>query len=446
MKFSLTSEFREKLRSEINNSNIKFIENVFKDISYVDITELLYEFDSEESKYILDNINSETSAQIISELDQDTREKFLKIYSNKEIASYLEFIDSDDGADILSELDEEDKVDIILNISDKQKSKDLKDLLKYDDNVAGGLMAKELVKCNINWKISQCINLIKKQAEKVSMIYSVYVTDDKGKLLGKVSLKDIILAKDNSQIKDVYDDYIISVDVKMSQEDVAQIMQKYDLTVLPVINKRGKLVGRITIDDVVDVITETAEEERQIMSGITSDVEEDDSVWKLSNARLPWLIIGIFGGLFGAFFLGSFESNYFNGNEIFISLSFFIPLIMATAGNVGIQSSSIVIQSLSNPSAFESSVTNRLFKVILVSVLNGFVLSLIVYFGLLFFDNYNILDFDMYSKTAYIVSISLFYIVLVSSLLGTVTPIILDKLNFNPALASGPFITTTKDL
>ena len=446
MKFSLTSEFREKLRSEINNSNIKFIENVFKDISYVDITELLYEFDSEESKYILDNINSETSAQIISELDQDTREKFLKIYSNKEIASYLEFIDSDDGADILSELDEEDKVDIILNISDKQKSKDLKDLLKYDDDVAGGLMAKELVKCNINWKISQCINLIKKQAEKVSMIYSVYVTDDKGKLLGKVSLKDIILAKDNSQIKDVYDDYIISVDVKMSQEDVAQIMQKYDLTVLPVINKRGKLVGRITIDDVVDVITETAEEERQIMSGITSDVEEDDSVWKLSNARLPWLIIGIFGGLFGAFFLGSFESNYFNGNEIFISLSFFIPLIMATAGNVGIQSSSIVIQSLSNPSAFESSVTNRLFKVILVSVLNGFVLSLIVYFGLLFFDSYNILDFDMYSKTAYIVSISLFSIVLVSSLLGTVTPIILDKLNFNPALASGPFITTTNDL
>lgn len=446
MKFSLTSEFREKLRSEINNSNIKFIENVFKDISYVDITELLYEFDSEESKYILDNINSETSAQIISELDQDTREKFLKIYSNKEIASYLEFIDSDDGADILSELDEEDKVDIILNISDKQKSKDLKDLLKYDDDVAGGLMAKELVKCNINWKISQCINLIKKQAEKVSMIYSVYVTDDKGKLLGKVSLKDIILAKDNSQIKDVYDDYIISVDVKMSQEDVAQIMQKYDLTVLPVVNKRGKLVGRITIDDVVDVITETAEEERQIMSGITSDVEEDDSVWKLSNARLPWLIIGIFGGLFGAFFLGSFESNYFNGNEIFISLSFFIPLIMATAGNVGIQSSSIVIQSLSNPSAFESSVTNRLFKVILVSVLNGFVLSLIVYFGLLFFDNYNILDFDMYSKTAYIVSISLFSIVLVSSLLGTVTPIILDKLNFNPALASGPFITTTNDL
>ena len=223
-------------------------------------------------------------------------------------------------------------------------------------------------------------------------------------------------------------------------------MQKYDLTVLPVINKRGKLLGRITIDDVVDVITETAEEERQIMSGITSDVEEDDSVWELSNARLPWLIIGILGGLFGAFFLGSFENNYFKDNQIFLSLSFFIPLIMATAGNVGIQSSSIVIQSLSNPSAFESSVTNRLFKVLFVSIINGIVLSIIVYSGLLLFDYLNYLDFELYSQTASIVSISLFSIVIVSSVLGTITPIILDKLNFNPALASGPFITTTNDL
>ena len=259
-------------------------------------------------------------------------------------------------------------------------------------------------------------------------------------------MKDIILAKDNSRIKDVYDDYIISVDANMDQEEVSQIMQKYDLTVLPVINKRGKLLGRITIDDVVDVITETAEEERQIMSGITSDVEEDDSVWELSNARLPWLIIGILGGLFGAFFLGSFENNYFKDNQIFLSLSFFIPLIMATAGNVGIQSSSIVIQSLSNPSAFESSVTNRLFKVLFVSIINGIVLSIIVYSGLILFDYLNYLDFELYSQTASIVSISLFSIVIVSSVLGTITPIILDKLNFNPALASGPFITTTNDL
>jgi len=446
MKFSLTNEFREDLKIAIENKDVRFIKSSFEGVSPADITELLYEFDSVQSKYVVDNIDLETASKIISELDEDTRQIFLTNFESVEIAKYLEIIDSDDGADILSELSPEVRNETILSISDKEKSKNLKDLLQYDDDVAGGLMAKELVKCNINWKINQCIDLIKKQAEKVSRIYSVYVTDNKGELLGKVSLKDIIVASDNSRIKDIYDDYVISVDSKMNQEEVAIIMQKYDLDVLPVINKRGKLLGRITIDDVVDVITETAEEERQIMSGITSDVEEDDSIWKLSNARLPWLVIGIFGGLFGAFFLGSFENNYFEGNELFISLSFFIPLIMATAGNVGIQSASIVIQSLSNPSAFENTVLNRLFKVLFISILNGLVLALIVYFGLSIFDYLNFLNLEIYSKTAQIVSISLFSIVLVSSILGTITPIILDRLKFNPALASGPFITTTNDL
>ena len=446
MKFELSNNFKERLKVEIENQNVKFIKNAFHEVSHVDVAELLYEFNSFESKYVLDNIGLETSSKIISELDDDTRQNFLKIYSSNEIADVLKIIDSDDGADILLDLSSEVREEVLINIDDKIKSKNLRDLIKYDDEVAGGLMAKELVKCNIDWKIKQCIDLIRKQAKNVSQIYSVYVTDSKGTLMGKVSLKDIIISKDNSKVKDIYDDFVVSVDANMNQEEVAQIMQKYDLTVLPVVNKRKKLIGRITIDDVVDVITESAEEERQIMSGITTDVEEDDSIWKLSNARLPWLVIGILGGLFGAFFLGSFESNYFEENEVFISLSFFIPLIMATAGNVGIQSSSIVIQTLSTPSPFEISVAERLTKVILVSILNGIVLSILVYSGLMLFDYLNFLDFEIFSKTAKIVSVSLFSIVLVSSLLGTLTPIVLNKLKFNPALASGPFITTTNDL
>ena len=446
MKFELSNNFKERLKVEIENQNVKFIKNAFHEVSHVDVAELLYEFNSFESKYVLDNIGLETSSKIISELDDDTRQNFLKIYSSNEIADVLKIIDSDDGADILLDLSSEVREEVLINIDDKIKSKNLRDLIKYDDEVAGGLMAKELVKCNIDWKIKQCIDLIRKQAKNVSQIYSVYVTDSKGTLMGKVSLKDIIISKDNSKVKDIYDDFVVSVDANMNQEEVAQIMQKYDLTVLPVVNKRKKLIGRITIDDVVDVITESAEEERQIMSGITTDVEEDDSIWKLSNARLPWLVIGILGGLFGAFFLGSFESNYFEENEVFISLSFFIPLIMATAGNVGIQSSSIVIQTLSTPSPFEISVAERLTKVILVSIMNGIVLSILVYSGLMLFDYLNFLDFEIFSKTAKIVSVSLFSIVLVSSLLGTLTPIVLNKLKFNPALASGPFITTTNDL
>ena len=211
-----------------------------------------------------------------------------------------------------------------------------------------------------------------------------------------------ILTEDpQTQVSKIMSKKIFPIAVASPSENVVWEFENRDLVSAPVIDNQNKLLGRITIDDVVDVITETAEEERQIMSGITSDVEEDDSIWKLSNARLPWLIIGIVGGLFGAFFLGSFENNYFENNQMFLTLSLFIPLIMATAGNVGIQSSSIVIQSLSNPSAFESSVTNRLFKVLLVSIINGIVLSVIVYLGLIAFDYFGYLDFGIYSQTIF---------------------------------------------
>ena len=439
MKFSLTNKFKERFYDAIKSKDENFIFNSLNEISPADITILLNEFNSSDSKYVLDIIDSSLSSKIISELDQDTRISFLKVFSDEEIAKYIEKMDSDDGADILSELDIEFRNSVIRCIKDKEKSLNLKDLIRYDDNVAGGLMAKELVRCNLNWNTIQCINQIRKQAGEVSKLYSVYVTDDYGELIGKVSLKKIIISKDKTKINEIYDDYVISVNTSTKAEEVVIIMQKYDLDALPVVNKRGKLVGRITIDDVVDYITESADEERQIMSGILSDVEEDDSIWKLSNARLPWLVIGIFGGFFGAFFLESFQNNFIDNYKFFISLSFFIPLIMATGGNVGIQSSSLVIQSLSNPNVFQGSVLTRLFKVSIIAIINGLVLALIVYLGISFLIPDN-------NKISFIVSFSLFTVVIISSLMGTLTPIILDKLGFNPALASGPFITTSIDI
>ena len=294
MKFSLTNKFKERFYDAIKFKDEKFIFNSLYEISPADITILLNEFNSADSKYVLDIIDLSISSKIISELDQDTRISFLKVFSAQEIAKYIEKMDSDDGADILSDLDLEFRNSVIKYIKDKEKSSNLKDLIRYDDNVAGGLMAKELVRCNINWNIVQCINQIRKQAEEVSKLYSVYVTDNYGKLIGKVSLKKIIISKDKTKIKEIYDDYVISVDTSTKAEEVVIIMQKYDLDALPVVNKRGKLVGRITIDDVVDYITESADEERQIMSGISSDVEEDDSIWKLSSARLPRFCIRSF--------------------------------------------------------------------------------------------------------------------------------------------------------
>jgi magnesium transporter len=295
------------------------------------------------------------------------------------------------------------------------------------------LMAKELIKANVNWNVVQCVEEIRRQAENVEKIYSVYVVDDNDLLIGRVSLKEIVLARSTAKIADIYNSEIISVYTYQKEEEIADLMQKYDLESAPVINVQGKLVGRITVDDIIDVITEIADQERKLMAGIAEDVEEDDSIWVISRARLPWLIIGLLGGVIGARFIGIFEEDLLK----VASLAFFIPLIIATGGNVGIQSSALVVQSLASISAFEASAWKKFIKTLLVAILSGVVLAGLVY----------VFVFFTYDPTlAFVVSIALFSVVMLASLLGTVIPLILDRLGFNPALASGPFITTTIDL
>jgi magnesium transporter len=291
-----------------------------------------------------------------------------------------------------------------------------------------------MLPANENWSIRQCIEEIRKQAENVQKIYSVYVVDNLGHLLGRVSLKRLIITDENTKIADILDDDLVSVETYMEEEEVAAIMTKYDLDAIPVVNARGKLVGRITIDDIIDVITELAERERQMMAGISSDVEEADSVWDLSKARLPWLIIGMFGGFLGAQFLGLFEGDI----AIIPALAFFIPLITATGGNVGIQSSSIVVQSLANPNVFAGTMFQRLLKVLFVAIVNGAILAVMV-FGAVILVNRS-------QSLAMTVSLALFCVVLLASFMGTITPLLLDKIGVNPALAAGPFITTANDL
>lgn len=434
MQFELSKDYLEKFQEALDQQNEEFIQQTLEGVSHADITELLYEFSSAECRYVLELLAPEIGADVLSELDEDTRKNFAKNLSPQELAKYIELMDSDDGADILSELRIKDREEIISAIQHEEKANNLLDLLRYDDDVAGGLMAKELIKCNHNWTILQCIDEIRKQAENVEKIYSVYVVDDFGRLLGKVSLKRIILAEDTTKIMDIFDDNIVSVETYMDEEEVAQLMRKYDLESVPVVSARGKLVGRITIDDIVDVITEIAEEERKMMSGISSDVEENDTVWKLSRARLPWLSIGMVGGLLGAWMIGFFEEDI----VLIPAMAFFIPLITATGGNVGIQSSSIVVQSLANPSAFEESMFRRFLKVLLVALLNGMILACMVFVVIFIITK----DQSM----GITVAASLFSVVLLASLMGTITPLVLDKMGINPALASGPFITTANDI
>jgi len=432
--FELSIEFKDRFQQALDEQDNQFIVSCLEPVNPADISALLDEFDGEESKYVLDLLPKEVGAKILEDLEEDVREGFIQQFSASELASYIELMDSDDGTDILYEMSVKNRNEVIRQIEDEEKAANLMELLEYDEDVAGGLMAKEFIKANLNWNILQTIEEIRKQAENVEKIYSVYVTDDKENLVGKVAVKNLILAKSTAKVADIFDEELISVDTSAPEEEVVDVMQKYDLVAIPVVNARGKLVGRITIDDIVDVIRETAEEERQLMTGVSSDVEEDDSVWKISRARLPWLIIGMAGGLVGAQFMGFFKE------EIIIvpALAFFIPLITASGGNVGIQSSAIVVQSLANPNVFADSMLKRLAKVFMVAIVNGAILSLMV-FG-------SVILFMREEPLAATVSIALFSVVLLASFMGTITPLILNRFGVNPALASGPFITTTNDL
>lgn len=434
MLFELSVDFKDRFQQALDEQDNAFIVASLDSINPADISALLDEFDGQESKYVFDLLSKDIGARILEDLEEDVREQFITQFTAKELASYIQLMDSDDGTDILYEMSVVDRNEVIRQIEDEEKAANLMELLEYDEDVAGGLMAKELIKANLNWSISQCIEEIREQAENVAKIYSVYVVDDRENLLGKVGIKNLILGKPGAKVAEIYDDQIPSVETSTDEEEVASVMQKYDLEAVPVVNARGKLVGRITIDDVIDVIRENAEEERQLMTGVSSDVEEDDTVWKISRARLPWLIIGMAGGLVGAQFMGFFEQ------EIIIvpALAFFIPLITASGGNVGIQSSAIVVQSLANPSVFADSMLKRLLKVFMVAIVNGAILSLMV-FGC-------VILFMRDQPLAATVAIALFAVVLLASFMGTITPLVLNKFGINPALASGPFITTTNDL
>ena len=431
--FEPTQEYLDKFREAVENKNDVFIRKSLDLVRHEDVSSLLEEFSAEESKYILELLEKEVASDVIEDLDEDTRSKFLTVFEPEELAEYIEEIETDDAADILNDLPIKVREEVIANIVNSEKADYIIELLRYDEDCAGGLMAKELIKANVNWNVVQCIEEIRRQAENVDKIYAVYVVDDNEKLLGRVSLKEIVLAKSAAKIADIYTSEVISIYTYQKEEEIADIIQKYDLEAAPVINVQGKLVGRITVDDIIDVITEMADQERKLMAGIAEDVEEDDSVWVLSRARLPWLVIGLMGGLMGAGFIEFFEEDLMK----VATLAFFIPLIIATGGNVGIQSSALVVQGLASLSIFEASIWQKFIKTILVAIFNGVVLGGLVYVFVYF-------KYD--PILAFVVGIALFSVVMLASLLGTLIPLVLDKMGFNPALASGPFITTTIDL
>ncbi|MBC5774962.1 magnesium transporter [Pontibacter sp. KCTC 32443] len=434
MQVEITREYIDQVEEAIERKDSEFILSTMAEMYPADITTVLYELDANESKYVMDLLPPEVGAEILSDLDYDIRTDFLQYFTSAEIARYINLMHSDDAVDILNEQSVQTREEVLALLDNEEKAEDILDLLHYEEDCAGGLMAKELIKVNLNWRVRQCIEEIRRQAEDVERIYTVYVVDNRDILVGRVSVKALLLSRDDKLVKDIYSTDVISIESFRDEGEVVSVMRKYDLEAIPVVNIQGRLLGRITIDDVVDVMQEQAELSRQLMTGITENVEEDDSVFRISRSRIPWLLIGMVGGLLAAKFMGFFENDI----AILPALALFVPLITATGGNVGIQSSSIIIQTLASNAVMFDNFAQRIFKLIMVALLNALIISSLVFvFTFLFWNDFTL---------AMVVSVALFSVVMLASMMGTLTPMLLDKVGVNPAVAAGPFITTANDL
>ncbi|MFT5103313.1 MAG: magnesium transporter [Candidatus Latescibacterota bacterium] len=433
MQFQLTNDLIETVEQLIANRDGHALRELLHDYHFADIAELLEEIKSKEAAYLIQQLDSELTSDALMELDDDVRKKVLDRLSPIEIAKELEELDTDDAADIVAELDDEIQQEVISKIEDEEHAADILALLTYDENTAGALMAKELVQVKETWTVAGCVREMRRQAENVTRVHSIYVTDMDGKLTGRLSLKDLLTVGEKTKISEVFIPKVDYVTVRTENEEVARIMQKYDLEAIPVVDEAGILVGRITIDDIVDFIKDEADKDYQMAAGISADVEADDSVWQLTRARLPWLVLGLFGGLGSVYIMKGFDDALTRYVELF----FFTPLIAAMAGNVGVQSSAIIVQGLAND-IVKGSMFNRLLKEIGLALINGLALGLLVIiFGLIT---------SMDQLVSLTIAISMVLVIIVAALVGTFVPIILDKRGIDPAIATGPFITTSNDI
>jgi magnesium transporter len=428
-------DFLTALAENIRELNSKTVLEMLVDLHPADIAEFFPQLELTEQSYLFSLLDNETSADLLLELEEDDRKKLLKTLSPKEIAEDLIVeMDTDDAADIISELSESKQDQVIAQLEDKEQAQDIVDLLRYDEDTAGGLMRKEFVKVYKNWTVIKAVREMRKQAEDLEEVYSIYVVNEDNELLGTLSLKKLLTTSSNTLVEELYNDKIRFVKVTEKDVDVAIQIQKYDMFEIPVVDELRRLQGVITVDDIIDVMIEDAEENYQLAAGITSNVDADDNILTLTKARLPWLLIGMFGGLGAASIIDGFSTVL----EKYKILVLFVPLIMSTAGNVGIQSSAIIVQGLAN-GTIKGDIWNRIWKEFLLGLLNGIGLAVIV----LFFSHFMFGTPYMVSLT---ICLALLTVIVIAAVIGTFVPLVLNSRGIDPAVSTGPFISTSNDI
>ena len=433
MSKSFEKSYLKQIQERVKSQDFKALQSELAEMHWADVAELLDYLPFDDSKQLFQLLDEEKASTILAELEETVRERLLAEISSKDIADkYIDHLDSDDAADIIGELSEDKKEEVLAHIEDINQASDIVDLLSYDEETAGGMMAKELIWVNKNWTVWQCIREMRRQAEEVDHVYTIYVVDDHQILCGVLSLKTLLLTNERSTIDGIYNPKVISVGANTDQEEVVNVMNKYDLVALPVVDDLYRLIGRITFDDALDVLREESDKDYQMASGLTEDVESDDNVFVLTRARLPWLIVGMLGGLLGAVVM-----KYFNIEE-YIELALFAPLIAAMGGNVGVQSAAIIVQGLASNNLGRQTTYQRLRKETFVALLNGVACSILV-----FILSYFMVENIVFSQ---VLSIALLAVIVFAALFGTIVPLSLNRFKIDPALATGPFITTANDV
>ncbi len=435
MKFELTKQYLEELQGQIETGQIDLILEFINPLHPADIADVLENLEPSLAKSIYELLDDEKAAEALMELDDDYRQEFLKLFSSLEIAEQVDQLNTDDAADLLGELEDSDQAEVIAQMEDQEHASEIIDLLRYDEDSAGGLMQTEYIIARENWQVRRCVVEMRSQAEEVEKVYSIYVVDSDDRLLGILSLRRLLFAEPTTLIREMYkNERIHYVKTNDTKARVAEIMEKYDLVAVPVVDFQNKLVGRITIDDVVDVIREEAERDFQMASGISENVESNSSILKNTRSRLPWILIGLAGGILSSQIIRGYEGTL----EIIPTLAFFIPLIASTAGNIGVQSSAIVVQGLASNDFQMKGILRRVGKEALVGMVVGLICAIIIYIVGYFFSD------DI--RLAVTLALSLFLVALFAAALGTFIPLALDRIKIDPALATGPFITTANDI
>ena len=430
---NINKDFFDNLVVLIKNKDQRKLQKSLINIHHADIAEIITNLSDFESQFLFENLHDEIAALVLKEVEDETRKTLLSKLSAKEIAvDVIDNLESDDAVDVISDLSEKKKEEVLSHIENEDYANDLSDLLKYEENTAGSMMATELIKVNENWNTLECLKKMRKQAEYVKKVHTIYVVNNNNKLLGTMSLKRLLISDKDTKVRDIVNSDVYYVKTDTSTEEIANLMNKYDLIILPVVNENQELLGRITIDDVIDVVKEEAEKDYQMASGIYEDIENNAGILTITRVRLPWLIIGMIGGVLGAKVIGIFDI------QKHFELALFIPLIAAMGGNVGVQSAAIVVQSLANKSIDIKNIGEKLTKELGVGLLNGLICGCLV-FLFTYILGYNLL-------LGLTVSLSLIIVIIFAALFGTFIPLTLQKYNVDPAVATGPFITTISDI